>query len=107
MTLSLETGPGSTFEKTGGITDDYFTMLASEKFVWEINDRISFKQHLSGHLNPSETDDYNLMADILLDTHITKHISWRLAASWTYDNSPAAGKEKDDFTLSSGIALKF
>ena len=107
MTLSLETGPGYTFEKTGGITEDYFTMLAAEKFVWEINDRISFKQHLSGHLNPSETDDYNLMADILLDTHITKHISWRLAASWTYDNSPAAGKEKDDFTLSSGIALKF
>lgn len=107
MTLSIEAGPGYTFEKTGGVTDDYFTMLAAEKFVWEINERTSFKQHLSGHMNPSETDDYNLVADIMLDTHITKRISWRLAASWTYDNSPAADKDKDDFTLSSGIAVKF
>ena len=107
MTLSFEVGPGYTFEKVGGITDDYFSIVAGEKFVWEINKRISLKQSLTGHINPSETDDYNLVADIALDTDLTKHLSWRIAASWSYDNTPAADKDKDDITLSSGIAVKF
>ena len=107
MTLSFEVGPGYTFEKVGGNTDDYFSIVAGEKFVWEINKRISLKQSLTGHVNPSETDDYNLVADIALDTDLTKHLSWRIAASWSYDNTPAADKDKDDITLSSGIAVKF
>ena len=107
MTLSFEVGPGYTFEKVGGNTDDYFSIVAGEKFVWEINKRISLKQSLTGHINPSETDDYNLVADIALDTDLTKHLSWRIAASWSYDNTPAADKDKDDITLSSGIAVKF
>ena len=107
MTLSFEVGPGYTFEKVGGITDDYFSIVAGEKFIWEINKRISLKQSLTGHINPSETDDYNLVADIALDTDLTKHLSWRIAASWSYDNTPAADRDKDDITLSSGIAVKF
>ena len=107
MTLSFEVGPGYTFEKVGGITDDYFSIVAGEKFIWEINKRISLKQSLTGHINPSETDDYNLVADIALDTDLTKHLSWRIAASWSYDNTPAADSDKDDITLSSGIAVKF
>ena len=107
MTLSFEVGPGYTFEKVGAITDDYFSIVAGEKFVWEINDHMSFKQSLTGHINPSDTDDYNLVADIALDTDLTKHLSWRVAASWSFDNTPAADSDKDDITLSSGIAVKF
>ena len=107
MTLSFEVGPGYTFEEVGGITDDYFSIVAGEKFIWEINKRISLKQSLTGHINPSETDDYNLVADISLDTDITKHLAWRIAASWSFDNTPATGSDKDDITLSSGISVKF
>jgi len=107
MTLSLEAGPGYTFEKVGSTTDDYFSIVAGEKFVWEINQRISLKQSITGHINPAETEDYNLVADLALDTDITKHLAWRIAASWSFDNTPASGNDKDDLTLSSGISVKF
>lgn len=107
LTLSFEVGPGYTFEKVGGITDDYFSIVAGEKLVWEINKRISLKQSLTGHINPSDTDDYNLVADLALDTDISKHLAWRIAASWSFDNTPANDSDKDDITLSSGITVKF
>jgi len=107
MTLSFEAGPGYTFEKVGGVSDSYFSLVAGENFVWELNDSVSFKQSLTGHINPSETDDYTLVADMHLDTEINEHLSWRLAASWSYDNTPAVDKDKEDITLSSGIAVKF
>ena len=107
LTLSFEVGPGYTFEKVDAITDDYFSIVAGEKLVWEINKRISLKQSLTGHINPSETDDYNLIADLSLDTDLTKHLAWRVAASWSFDNTPASDSDKDDIPLSSGITVKF
>ncbi|NNJ86825.1 MAG: DUF481 domain-containing protein [Akkermansiaceae bacterium] len=107
MTLSFEVGPGYTFEKAGGITDDYFTIIAGEKFIWEISQRITLKQSITGQINPSNADDYNLAADISLDTGITERLAWRIAASWNFDNTPAANSDKDDITLSSGITVKF
>ncbi|MBT8038166.1 MAG: DUF481 domain-containing protein [Verrucomicrobiae bacterium] len=107
ITLSFEAGPGLTIEKAGGIQDSGFAIVAGERLVWEINERISLKQSLTGHINPSETDNYTLVADVHLDTDITEHLAWRLAASWVYDNTPAVNKGKDDITLSSGIAFKF
>ena len=107
LTLSFEVGPGYTFEKVDGITDDYFSIVAGEKLIWEINKRLSLKQSLIGHINPSETEDYNLIADLSLDTDLTKHLAWRIAASWSFDNTPASDSDKDDITLSSGITVKF
>ncbi|MBT7958449.1 MAG: DUF481 domain-containing protein [Akkermansiaceae bacterium] len=107
MTLSLEAGPGFTFEKVNSTTDNYFSIVGGEKFIWEINKRISLKQSLTGHINPSNTDDFNIAAEIALDTDISKHLAWRIAASWSYDNTPASNNDKDDITLSSGITVKF
>ncbi|MFT6864698.1 MAG: hypothetical protein ACJAVK_003266, partial [Akkermansiaceae bacterium] len=29
------------------------------------------------------------------------------AASWTFDKTPAAGRQEDDATLTTGLAVKF
>jgi len=107
MTLSVEAGPGFTFEKVGGVTDDYFSIVAAEKFSWEMSDRVTFKQSLTAVLDPSDSENYTLVADAFLDTDITPNIAWRVAAGWAYDNSPAGGRQKDDTTLTTGIAVKF
>ena len=107
MTLSVEIGPGYTFEDVGGLTDDYFSLVASEHFTWEINERTTFKQNLVATFDPSNSENYLLNADALLDTAITKSISWRIAAGWAYDNEPAAGLGKSDTTLTTGISVKF
>lgn len=107
MTLSLEAGPGFTFEETGGVTDDYFSIIAAEKFTWEISDRMTLKQSLTAVFDPSESDNYTLLGDIFLDTDITKNLAWRIAAGWAYDNQPALGQGRDDTTFTSGITVKF
>ena len=107
VTLSVEAGPGYTFEEVGGVSDDFFSIAGAEKFVWKLNDRMSLKQSVVGLINPSESDDYMLTADVYLDTEITKNLAWRISASWIYDNTPAASSGKDDTTLTTGIAVRF
>ena len=107
LTLSVEAGPGVTFEKVGGITDDYFSVSAAEKLTWSINEITEIKQSLSAILDPSNSDNYSLAADAQLNLKISAMLSWQIAATWTYDNAPAVDRGKDDTTVSTGISLKF
>jgi putative salt-induced outer membrane protein YdiY len=107
MTLSVEAGPGVTFEKVGGITDDYFSISAAEKYTWSINENTEFKQSLSAILDPSNSDNYSLATDAQLNLKISAMLSWQITATWTYDNAPAVDRGKDDTTVSTGISLKF
>ena len=107
MTLSFEGGPGFAFEEVGGVKDSYFSIIAAEKFTWAVNDRISLKQSLSGVFDPSNSDNYTLVADAALDVQLNEKTAWRLAASWAYDGEPAAGRERDDTTVTSGFSVKF
>ncbi len=107
MTLSVEAGPGYTFEEVGGLEDDYFSIVAAEKFTWELSDRMTLKQSLSAVFDPADSDNYTLVGDVFLDTDITNNLAWRVAAGWTYDNQPALGQGKEDTTLTTGITVKF
>lgn len=107
VTLSFEAGPGYTFEEVGGVRDEFFTINPTEKFTWEISDRLTLGQTLAGIFDPSDTDNYIITASAFLDTDITQNIAWRISAAWTYDNTPAAGNSKDDSTLTTGLAVKF
>jgi len=107
MTLSLEAGPGFTFEEVGGITDNYFSIYATEKFTWELSDRMNLAQSLSAVFDPSNGDNYTLVGSVFLDTDLTNNLAWRVAAGWSYDNEPAAGLGRDDTTLTTGVTVKF
>ncbi len=107
MTLSLEAGPGFTFEEIGGISDDFFSIYAAQKFTWELNDRMTLNQSIVGTFDPSNSNNYFLVANAFLDTDITSNLAWRLAASYVYDNTPATGFQEDDTTLTTGITVKF
>ncbi len=107
MTLSVEAGPGFTFEEVAGTTDDYFSAVAVEKFTWELSDRMTLKQSFGAVFDPTNGQNYTLVGDVFLDTDITNNLAWRVALGWTYDNVPALGLGKDDTTLTSGISVKF
>lgn len=106
-TLSLELGPGYTFEEVGGVRDDFLTLNLTEKFTWNINDQLSLKQSAGLIVDPGNSSNSLLNARISLETKITSHLAWRLVAAWTRDNTPAAGLQKDDSTLTTGISIQF
>lgn len=107
VTLSFEVGPGFVFEEVGGVSEDYFSINAAQKFAWEINDKLTLTQNITGVIDPSDSSSYILTASANLDTDITPNLSWRVSAAWTKDNTPAAGRQTTDSTLTTGIAVKF
>ena len=106
-TLSLEGGPGFTFEEVGGLRDEFLSFNLTQKLIWRLSEILTLKQSTGAVIDSSSSSDYLLAAKLALETKITSHLSWRVAAAWTLDNTPAAGREKDDATLTSGISIQF
>lgn len=107
VSLSFEAGPGWTFERVGGVDDNYFTVAGAERFTWAINDTVSLRQSLSGTLDPANTDKYLIRGDIGIDVALRTNLSLRNSYSVIYDNEPAVGSTKTDTLLSSGIVYRF
>lgn len=107
FTLSGEIGPGYIWEEVGGVSNDYFSLHVGEKFTWEINDRARLWQSLSYDPEVEDFENYLLRAEIGFETDILKDLSLRVVAIDTYRNVPAAGRQKNDFQLITGIAYKF
>lgn len=107
MTLSLEAGPGYTFERVGGINDDYAAAQATERFTWNLNSRCTLNQSFGYNAPLDDLGDYTLTGTAFVDTDITESLAFRVAATYIYDSSPAAGLGHHDTTLTSGIAVRF
>ncbi len=107
VSLSLDGGPGYTFEKVGGIKADYFSLTATQKFEWLITEGLKFTQSVRWITEAEDFDNYTLVAGAALEAELTDALSLRIAATDRYDNTPAAGREENDLTLSTGVAIKF
>ncbi len=107
MTLALEGGPAYVIEEVNGVSDSYFAVRVAERFTWNASSNVTFNQAAILDLDPKNTDNYLLTVSAYLDVDITENLAWRLSGAWNYDNEPAAGLEKEDLTLTSGIAIKF
>ena len=107
MSLAFEAGPGYLAEESGGVSDDYVSLRAAERFSWIIGPRTTFKQDAIVDVEPSEWSNWVLTATAYLDIDLTDNLSWRLAATYVYDNEPVNGLEEADLTLTNGIAVQF
>lgn len=107
MTLAVEGGPAYVFEDVAGIEDNYFALRAAQRFTWNIGPRLTFNQSLVADADPNDFDNTLYTLSAYLDADITSNLSWRLAGTYVYDNQPGAGLEKEDLTLTSGIAVQF
>ena len=105
--LSVEAGPGYLWEEVGGVSDDYFTVEAMQKLAWKITDTISVGETLGYVANPENFDDFLLLATAFVDVAMSDRISFRTTVTNTFDNTPAAGAQRNDLLLSAGIAVRF
>lgn len=105
--LSLEAGPGYVFEKVGGEKNDYFAVQAAQKLTCALSEGVLFTEAVVYNAEASDFNNYTLTATAALDVAMTSSMSFRTAVSNIYDNTPAAGLEKNDLLLSAGIAVRF
>ena len=102
--LSLETGPGQTWEKQDRLSNDYFSLRLAQKFEHKFNKELKIWQ--STILTPKASDFDNILfiAEAGIQILLTEDWSLRTALRYQYDNTPASGQDKSDILLLTGLS---
>lgn len=105
--LSLEGGIGFTFEEQGNVTSEYAHAYVGEFFEYNLSDKTKIYQSLTAYVPVDNTDDYQLVAELGVETTLTDTLSLKVYAQNKYDAIPATGSKENDFKLITGISYKF
>lgn len=106
-TLSIEAGPAFTFEQAGNQREEYATLQVAQRFSQSVGANVTVNQAVVARSDVRDLDRYTVLATCSLDVRLNSRLSWRNAATWHFENQPATGKQRQDTTLTSGIAVRF
>ncbi|MCB0320002.1 MAG: DUF481 domain-containing protein [Bdellovibrionales bacterium] len=105
MKFSMDVGPAYIFEKVGGVTDDFLAPRVSDRFEWKLSETAKFFQTAEYLYDISDSDNYKVVGEAGIEAALNSWLSLVVSAKDKYDNIPAAGKERNDFSLISGLAV--
>lgn len=105
--LSWEGGFGYTVEEQGGISDDFIHVYTGERWEHWVTDYTRVFQSLAFFGSVVDISDYQLIAEIGLETYLSQNLSFKFFVQNKYENEPAAGREDNDLRLVSGVSYKF
>ncbi len=105
--LSGEVGPAVIYEKQGDETDAYFTVRLAERFDQKLSTRAKIWQSVEILPQVDDLENFIVNAELGVETALTEKLSLRTYIQDTYDNQPAAGREKNDLKLVTALAYKF
>jgi putative salt-induced outer membrane protein len=105
--LAFEAGPAYTFESVGGMTENYISVVFAERFSHQFNERLSFKQSAEFVAEAADFDNHSLLVTAGFDTKLNDRLSWQIGGKFSFENQPAAGRESEDISLTSSVAMKF
>jgi len=107
--LSAEVGPGYIFQKLKDRSESYATLRAGDKFTQELSDRARMWQ--TAEILPQVDDFNNFIVNFEIgveaDLNSSKKLALRVYLDDTYNNVPAAGRQKNDMKLVAAVAYKF
>lgn len=101
---------GSSLHKEYFIEDEDRTsgeLLAGEEFSHKVSNRFALKQQLSLFPNLTNRSEYRATFDSSAVTTLNKWLSWHVTLSDRFISNPAAGTQKNDLLLTTGIRLVF
>lgn len=108
-TLAVEVGPSVVTEQySGQDSDTYLGIRFAERFEHKLTDSTKIWQTLSYVPNVERwMEQYVLMAEVGIDTAITKKWSLRVVLQDAYSSEPAPGIQNNELRLIAGTAYKF
>lgn len=108
-TLAVEVGPSAVTEQySGQDSDTYLGIRFAERFEHKLTDSTKIWQTLSYVPNVERwMEQYVLMAEVGIDTAITKKWSLRVVLQDAYSSEPAPGISNNELRLIAGTAYKF
>lgn len=105
--LAFEAGPAFTIESLGGMEESYASIVVAERFSHKLNKYFSVSQSVEWTAELADLGNHSLVAEAGLDTKISDRLIWRIVAGYSFESSPAAGREKHDSSLTSSVAVRF
>ncbi len=105
--LRGEAGPSYVFERQGNKSDDYLAPRIGERFDWAITCTSKLFQTAEILFDASESDNYLVNAEIGTEAALATNLALVLTLRETYDNLPAAGRDKGDFAMISSLKVSF
>ena len=103
--LSLEAGPSYVWEKVAGESGDYLALRFAERYACQATPTAKLVQSIEYVPEAEDFDNYYLAAEIGVEAAINDHLSLRVVLQDKYDNTPAAGAERNDVSLIAGLGL--
>ncbi len=108
-TLGVEVGPSAVTEQySGQDSDTYLGIRFAERFEHKLTDTTKVWQTLSYVPNVERwMEQYVIMAEVGIDTAMTKKWSLRVVLQDAYSSEPAPGIQNNELRLIAGTAYKF
>ena len=105
-TLTLEAGPSYVWEKVDGASNDYLALRFAERYTCQALKNAKLVQSLEYMPEAEDFDNYLLVGEIGVEAAMSDRLSLRVVLQDKYDNTPAAGKERNDLSLIAGLGLQ-
>ncbi len=103
--LSAEAGPSYLFEKVDEIEDDYLAPRVAERFEWAISETSGIFQSAEALFDAESSDNYIINSEAGIKAAISSDLSLALLVKNTFDNEPAAGKERSDTAVLTSLII--
>jgi putative salt-induced outer membrane protein YdiY len=103
--LSLEAGPSYVWEKVDGATDDYLALRFAQRYTCQVLPNAKLVQSLEYVPEAEDFDNYLLTAEAGVEAAMSERLGLRMVVQNKYDNTPAAGAERNDLSVIAGLSL--
>lgn len=103
--LTLEAGPAYVWEEVGGASDDYLALRFAERYVCQALENAKLVQSLEYLPEAEDFDNYLLVGEVGVEAAMSEHLNLRVVLQDKYDNTPAAGKDRNDISLIAGVGI--
>ncbi len=87
--------------------DEYAAARVANDVEWRINDKTSLSNTLEAYPSLEDGDDFFGRSDTRVKTNLTEAMFAQLQWVWDYDNTPSAGKDRNDHKLVLGVGWSF
>lgn len=104
--LSGEAGVSYVREDRDG-ERDYFALRLAERFEHNFNERVRLLQSIEILPQIDDFENYFVNFEITLESDLTEAMSLTLTFLDTYNNIPAAGRERNDIKFIAGLKYRF
>lgn len=89
------------------VDDDYIAARVANNIDWKINDKSNLINTLAAYPSLEDGDDVYGRSDTRFKTSLSEKMFAQLQWVWDWDNTPSAGKDRSDNTVTLGIGWSF